>query len=110
MGPTPAPAHPPPPGLVLKPGTAWSEVRRRCGELAPEAFAEDRVLNLWGGGWRAAGGEPLPATSPVDGTALAGRPVLEPATRSRPPSISTARGGTYRCRSAAPASPRRSTH
>jgi hypothetical protein len=80
MGPTPAPAHPPPPGLVLKPGTAWSEVRRRCGELAPEAFADDRVLNLWGGGWRAAGGEPLPATSPVDGTALAGRPVLEPAT------------------------------
>ncbi len=73
-------AHPPPPppSLALKPGTAWSDAWRRCLNVAPEAFTDDRVLNLWRGSWHA-DGEPRPATSPVDGTAIAGPPVLDAA-------------------------------
>jgi acyl-CoA reductase-like NAD-dependent aldehyde dehydrogenase len=61
--------------LVLKPGTAWTDVYDRCLAAAPEAFRDDRVCNLWGGEWRA-DGHPSPATSPVDGTAIAGPPRL----------------------------------
>ncbi|HEV7625008.1 MAG TPA: aldehyde dehydrogenase family protein [Streptomyces sp.] len=86
MGINPAPASPSPlipptpPTLTVKPGTAWSDARRRCRDLAPEAFADDgRVRNLWGRGWQT-DGEPLPATSPVDGTDVAGPPMLDAAT------------------------------
>ncbi|MDJ1134456.1 aldehyde dehydrogenase family protein [Streptomyces iconiensis] len=95
MGPTPAPT------LTLKPGTAWSDAWQRCVALAPEAFAggdpaaehrpttesgraatefgpatEYRVRNLWAGTWHT-DGDPLPATSPVDGTPIAGPPRLD---------------------------------
>ncbi|WP_069885080.1 aldehyde dehydrogenase family protein [Streptomyces luteocolor] len=81
-----ASTSPPPNGspnrLVLKAGTAWADAWRRCLAAAPEAFREDRVLNLWNGTWQA-DGRALPATSPVDGTPLAGPPRLDAATARR---------------------------
>ncbi|MYS49402.1 aldehyde dehydrogenase, partial [Streptomyces sp. SID6013] len=56
-----------PAALTLKSGTSWADAWRRCRTAAPEAFRDDRVLNLWDAGWRA-DGRVLPATSPVDGT------------------------------------------
>lgn len=64
---------------VLKAGTAWADAWRRCLVAAPEAFRDDRVLNLWNGTWQA-GGRVLPATSPVDGSPIAGPPRLDAAT------------------------------
>jgi acyl-CoA reductase-like NAD-dependent aldehyde dehydrogenase len=61
--------------LILKPGTSWSDTYARCVAIAPEAFDEDRVRNLWGGQWHR-DGAPLSATSPIDGTAIAGPPML----------------------------------
>ncbi|MGP3927974.1 aldehyde dehydrogenase family protein [Streptomyces sp. 8N616] len=65
--------------LTLKPGTAWSDAWQRCLAVAPEAFREDRVLNLWAGSWQA-DGRPLPAASPVDGSPIAGPPRLDSTT------------------------------
>ncbi|WP_171166928.1 aldehyde dehydrogenase family protein [Streptomyces sp. I05A-00742] len=62
--------------LVLRPGTEWDSAWRRCLALAPEAFRDDRVLNLWNGAWHA-DGRPLPAVTPVDGTPVAGPPRLD---------------------------------
>ncbi|MFJ3582560.1 aldehyde dehydrogenase family protein [Streptomyces sp. NPDC090127] len=76
---TPATPAPPPPALVLKPGTAWSDAWQRCLTVAPEAFRDDTVLNLWAGAWQP-DGRPLPATSPVDGSPIAGPPRLDAAT------------------------------
>ncbi|MFE0509778.1 aldehyde dehydrogenase family protein [Streptomyces sp. NPDC058964] len=67
------------PTLMLKPGTAWSDAWRRCLAAAPEAFRDDRVLNLFGAAWRT-DGRALPATTPVDGSPIAGAPRLDPAT------------------------------
>ncbi|MFG2497649.1 aldehyde dehydrogenase family protein [Streptomyces sp. NPDC048441] len=69
------PANP----LVLKAGTAWTDAWQRCIAVAPEAFRDDRVLNLWNGTWQA-DGRTLPATSPVDGSPIAGPPRLDAAT------------------------------
>ncbi|MEV6670722.1 aldehyde dehydrogenase family protein [Streptomyces sp. NPDC051162] len=65
--------------LVLKPGTEWAAAWQRCRAVAPEAFRDDRVLNLWNGFWQA-DGRPLPATTPVDGTPVAGPPRLDATT------------------------------
>ncbi|KIH98369.1 dehydrogenase [Streptomonospora alba] len=62
--------------LMLKPGTEWTTLYQRCREIAPEAFAADRVHNHWGGRWRA-DGEPRLAVSPVDGTEIAGPPMID---------------------------------
>ncbi|MFF2787159.1 aldehyde dehydrogenase family protein [Streptomyces sp. NPDC058049] len=67
------------PTLALKPGTAWSDAWRRSLAAAPEAFRDDRVLNLWAGSWQP-DGRSLPATSPVDGSPVAGPPRLDPET------------------------------
>ncbi|WKD30665.1 aldehyde dehydrogenase family protein [Streptomyces xanthophaeus] len=67
------------PTLALKPGTAWSDAWRRSLATAPEAFRDDRVLNLWAGSWQP-DGRSLPATSPVDGSPVAGPPRLDPET------------------------------
>lgn len=61
--------------LVLKPGTEWKQVYARCEESAPEAFHDDRLLNHWSGRWQQ-DGVSMPATSPVDGTTIAGPPRL----------------------------------
>ncbi|MFM9371308.1 aldehyde dehydrogenase family protein [Streptomyces sp. Da 82-17] len=74
---TPEPANAPP--LTLKPGFAWTDAWRRCRDVAPEAFLDDRVLGLWAANWQP-GGRSLPATSPVDGTPVAGPPRLDGAT------------------------------
>jgi acyl-CoA reductase-like NAD-dependent aldehyde dehydrogenase len=65
--------------LQLKPGTAWSDAWQRCLAVAPEAFRDDRVLNLWSATWQTEG-RALPATSPVDGSPIAGPPRLDAAT------------------------------
>ncbi|WP_328786768.1 aldehyde dehydrogenase family protein [Streptomyces sp. NBC_00273] len=67
------------PTLALKPGTAWSDAWRRSLTAAPEAFRDDRVLNLWAGSWQP-DGRSLPATSPVDGSPVAGPPRIDPET------------------------------
>ncbi|MEU5540666.1 aldehyde dehydrogenase family protein, partial [Streptomyces sp. NPDC020362] len=64
------------PTLTVKTGTSWSEAWRRCLAVAPEAFRDDRVLNLWNTAWRA-DGRALPATSPLDGGPVAGPPRLD---------------------------------
>ncbi len=63
--------------MLIKPGTNWDEVYARCRQEAPEAFDADRVLNLWGDEWRRVG-TPSHAVSPLDGTAIAGPPMVEP--------------------------------
>ncbi|MEU2165644.1 aldehyde dehydrogenase family protein [Streptomyces chengbuensis] len=63
------------PTLTLKPGTSWADAWQCCLTVAPEAFRDDRVLNLWDGRWQA-DGRALPATSPVDGGPIAGPPRL----------------------------------
>ncbi len=58
--------------LILAPGTAWQTVYARARGAAPEAFAEDgRLLNLYGGSWRATG-TPTSVQSPVDATPISG--------------------------------------
>ncbi|WP_328625403.1 aldehyde dehydrogenase family protein [Streptomyces sp. NBC_00353] len=77
MAPNPPTTEPtPPPTLTLKPGTAWSDAWQRCLTIAPEAFQADRVLNFWASSWQQ-DGRPLPATSPVDGSPIAGPPRLD---------------------------------
>ncbi|GHI03035.1 dehydrogenase [Streptomyces cellostaticus] len=70
------------PTLTLKAGTSWAEAWQRCLAVAPEAFRDDRVLNLWNTAWRA-DGRALPATSPVDGSPIAGPPRLDRAVARR---------------------------
>ncbi|WP_322766643.1 aldehyde dehydrogenase family protein [Frankia sp. Cr1] len=65
------------PRLHLKPGTAWSDAYTRCTQVAPEAFADDRLRNLWGGQWRRTG-EPLRSVTPLDGSPITGPPMIEP--------------------------------
>lgn len=72
----------PPPPLTLKAGTSWADAWRRCLAVAPEAFRDDRVLNLWNGTWHP-DGRTLPATSPVDGSPVAGPPRLDADTARR---------------------------
>ncbi|MEV6105594.1 aldehyde dehydrogenase family protein [Streptomyces sp. NPDC051940] len=67
------------PATTLKAGTSWHDAWQRCLAVAPEAFRDDRVLNLWDGTWHA-DGSPLPAGSPVDGSPIAGPPRLDAAT------------------------------
>ncbi|MGW1000460.1 aldehyde dehydrogenase family protein [Streptomyces sp. NPDC002520] len=76
------PTPPPPPVPTLKPGTAYADAWQRCRAGAPEAFRDDRVLNLWGATWHP-DGRTLPATTPVDGTPIAGAPRLDGATAER---------------------------
>lgn len=57
--------------LMLKAGTSWPETWARCRAAAPEAFAEDHLLNLVGGEW-AAYGTARAHVSPLDGTVLPG--------------------------------------
>lgn len=65
--------------LTLKTGTSWTDAWQRCLAVAPEAFRDDRVLNLWGAAWHD-DGRALSATSPVDGGPIAGPPRLDATT------------------------------
>jgi acyl-CoA reductase-like NAD-dependent aldehyde dehydrogenase len=76
MAPTLTPQETPTSTRTLKPGTAWSDAWRRCLTVAPEAFQDDRVRNLWAASWQA-DGRALTATSPVDGGPVAGPPMLD---------------------------------
>jgi acyl-CoA reductase-like NAD-dependent aldehyde dehydrogenase len=62
--------------LRLAPGTAWDETLRRAAALAPEAFADDRILNLTEGSWQDSG-SPSPLRTPVDGSPLVQLPRLD---------------------------------
>ncbi len=64
------------PHLRVKPGTSWADAYARCQRIAPDAFAEDRLLNLWGGQWRRTG-SPLDSHTPLDGTPITGPPMME---------------------------------
>jgi len=55
--------------LRLAPGTAWTDVLARAAAVAPEAFATDRLRNLYAGQWQDTG-RPSPVISPVDGSTL----------------------------------------
>ncbi|NEB78897.1 aldehyde dehydrogenase [Streptomyces sp. SID14478] len=68
--------------MTLKAGTSWDDAWQRCLAVAPEAFRDDRVLNLWNGTWQA-DGRALPATTPVDGSPIAGPPRLDADTAHR---------------------------
>ncbi|MET9517346.1 aldehyde dehydrogenase family protein [Streptomyces sp. NPDC002994] len=70
------------PTLTLKPGTAWSDAWQRCQAVAPEAFQDARVLNHWASAWKP-DGRTLAATSPVDGSPIAGPPRLDAPTADR---------------------------
>lgn len=70
------------PTLIMKPGTAWSDAWQRSLTVAPEAFRDDHVLNLWSAAWHS-GGRTLPAYSPVDGSPIAGPPRLDAETAQR---------------------------
>src|SRR5258708_14847336 len=61
--------------LMLKPGTSWTETYARCLAIAPEAFDQDRVRNRGAGTWQREG-EPGPGSSPIDGGAIVGPPML----------------------------------
>ncbi|MFD8396274.1 aldehyde dehydrogenase family protein [Streptomyces sp. NPDC059680] len=61
---------------MLKPGMAWANAWQRCLTIAPEAFHDDRTLNLWNGSWQA-DGMPLVATSPIDGGIITGPPHVD---------------------------------
>jgi acyl-CoA reductase-like NAD-dependent aldehyde dehydrogenase len=65
--------------LVRKPGTDWPDVYARCRAVAPEAFGADSLANHWGGRWRHDGSGDL-AISPVDGTEIAGPPLIDETT------------------------------
>ncbi|HEY7607497.1 MAG TPA: aldehyde dehydrogenase family protein, partial [Actinomycetes bacterium] len=60
---------------AVRQGARWEDAYGRCRQVAPEAFDPDRVHNLWNGAWQAAG-DPSDATSPVDGSPIAGPPML----------------------------------
>jgi acyl-CoA reductase-like NAD-dependent aldehyde dehydrogenase len=60
---------------AVRQGARWEDAYARCRQAAPEAFDRDRVHNLWNGAWQAAG-DPADATSPVDGSPIAGPPML----------------------------------
>ena len=62
--------------MIIKPGTEWSTVYGRCQDVAPEAFADHRLLNFWGGRWRMEG-IPGETTSPLDGTIITSPPRLD---------------------------------
>jgi acyl-CoA reductase-like NAD-dependent aldehyde dehydrogenase len=68
--------------LMIKPGTAWSDVYARCCSVSPEAFHDDRVLNHWGGFWQR-DGRPNPGLSPIDGSPIAGPPRMDRAGAAR---------------------------
>ena len=55
--------------LRLADGTTWDAVIGRATDVAPEAFATDRLHNLIGGTWQHTG-TPRLLRTPVDGTAL----------------------------------------
>ena len=63
--------------LRLKPGTGWGDVIARAQAAAPEAFGDGRLLNLWGGAWRTTGVPLSNSVSPVDGSPIAGPPMIE---------------------------------
>jgi acyl-CoA reductase-like NAD-dependent aldehyde dehydrogenase len=61
---------------TVRKGATWAELYDQCCSVAPEAFEADRVRNLWGGQWHRAG-KPAEAVTPVDGSPIAGPPMLD---------------------------------
>ncbi len=60
----------------IKPGTTWNEVYARAMALAPGAFEQDRINNLWGGEWQRVG-TPHNAISSIDGSSIIGPSMLD---------------------------------
>src|SRR5690349_10543370 len=55
--------------LRLASGKAWTDVISRASAVAPEAFAADRLRNLFANSWQDAG-TPASVRTPVDGSVL----------------------------------------
>ncbi|MEV6524751.1 aldehyde dehydrogenase family protein [Longispora sp. NPDC051575] len=62
--------------LSVVSGTAWAEVHARALAATPEAFADDRLLNLVEGRWSDVG-RPAALHTPVDGTLIGWLPRLD---------------------------------
>ena len=60
----------------IKPGTNWYEVYAKAQSLAPGAFANDRINNLWDDSWQRVG-VTHKVTSPIDGTEILGPSMLD---------------------------------
>ncbi len=61
--------------LHVKPGHRFDDAFAKARAIAPDAFGNGRLSNLWGGKWRPEG-ETIPAVSPVDGSPIVGPPML----------------------------------
>ncbi|MBP6832265.1 MAG: aldehyde dehydrogenase family protein [Deltaproteobacteria bacterium] len=61
---------------TLKAGTSWNDVWARCRAVAPEAFDVDRSRNLVAGQW-VASGEVAPHQLSIDGSQIAGPPLID---------------------------------
>lgn len=68
--------------LHIPEAASWSTVSRRARALCPEAFKDDRPLNLIGGAWGNPG-SPARFSSPNDGTELYALPMLDLQTASQ---------------------------
>jgi len=82
--------------LRLAPGTAWTEVLQRATAAAPEAFAADRLRNLFAGQWHDVG-TPSPVRTPIDGTVLTQLPRVDADTALRAVRASADEHRTWAC-------------
>ena len=60
----------------IKPGTDWDEVYAKARAIAPNAFKESRINNLWASNWQEIG-TPHPAISPIDGRSIIGPSMMD---------------------------------
>lgn len=81
--------------LHVKPGHTFADAFARARAAAPDAFGADRLNNLWGGKWRTEGTSHA-ATSPVDGSAIVGPPMLDAATARAAMEATVAEHDTWR--------------
>ena len=81
--------------LHVKPGHTFADAFTAARKVAPDAFGDDRLSNLWGGQWQA-DGEPRAATSPVDGSAVVGPPMLDSQTARAAMEATVAQHDTWR--------------
>jgi acyl-CoA reductase-like NAD-dependent aldehyde dehydrogenase len=62
--------------MQLAPGASWAQTFARTRQVAPEAFASDRILNLMDGQWIDNGRHGQHVT-PIDGTPIPGPPRID---------------------------------
>ncbi|GIG59108.1 aldehyde dehydrogenase [Longispora fulva] len=80
--------------LSVVSGAAWADVHARAVAATPEAFSDDRLLNLVEGVWSDVG-TPAALHTPVDGTLIGWLPRLDAATAGRALAFSAAEHRTW---------------